>query len=327
MHPASMGEVGCFGKLPLSPEFIRVNAKGPTLQALDQWIQEGLLFCRAKMGPQWRNEFLQSDTWHFLYQVPKEKEWLIGVMTPSQDKAGRGFPMTVFLRMARTETNKELAAMLPLFLQEFLEKAQYLLQEGWKNYTLIQFRESIGQLMSGGVLQREQVAQLYQEFLGSYSLKALLGISGVMTEHLTESQVKGLVQTMVAQHRPSLNSQMSHLMGFPLIDEPALPFEIPFWVEYVSSLNTKPMSWPLMFWNKNPKKGRAMLLTQEAPVTPKSFSTLIQSNQHLEKVWNMRPLEDDTQPIELLEDPVEGSDQTNESASQSLHHLLQGQHT
>ena len=298
MFQGSVGEVGCFGKLPLSPEFIRVNAKGSTLQDFDQWMQEGLLWCRAKLGPQWRNNFLKSESWNFLFQVPKQKEWLIGVMMPSQDKAGRGFPMTLFLRIENFSGDQALIPMLPLLLQDFLEKAKHLLQEEWKTLSLIEFREKVGKLIQPDSLKQEQVHQLYHEFLRSYSLKTFLRMCGVATQRLADSELKGVVKKMLTENRHPINSLGGQLMSFPLIDEPAFPFEIPFWMEYLNSINGKHMAAPLLFWNKCPSKGRAVLLTQDAPVATKSFWSLLHSDQSLETVWEMRS----TEQAERLQD-------------------------
>ena len=322
MVEGCVGEVGCFGKLPLSPEFIRVNAKGATLDAFDQWIQEGLLWCRAKIGPQWRNDFLQSEPWHFLFQIPKQKEWLIGVITPSQDKAGRGFPMTVFLRFENRYGDQKLIPMLPLLLQDFLEKAENLLQEEWKSLSLVEFREKVGKLIQASPLKQEQVSQLYHEFLHSYSLKAFLRVCGVSTQRVTESEVKGMVQKILTENRPSINSQRGQLMSFPLIHEPAFPFEIPFWMEYVSSINGKRMATPLLFWNKCPSKGRAVLLTQDAPVAPKSFWSLIHSDKHLETAWEMRAM-DETEMSSEDETLNFGPQPTDAAKDNSLNNLLE----
>ena len=324
MFQGCVGEVGCFGKLPLSPEFIRVNAKGATLQDFDQWMQEGLLWCRAKLGPQWRNDFLQSESWNFLFQVPKQKEWLIGVMTPSQDKAGRGFPMTLFLRIEKFYGDQKLIPMLPLLLHDFLEKAKHLLQEEWKDISLIEFREKVGKLIQPDSLKQERVSQLYHEFLKSYSLKAFLGMCGVATQRLTESEVKGIVHKMMTENRPSINSQGGKLMSFPLINEPAFPFEIPFWMEYVTSINGKDMAAPLLFWNKYPSKGRAVLLTQDAPVAPKSFWSLLYSDQRLETVWEMQSIEEAERLLDE-EELMLGEQSTEKEKDETLNDLLQKQ--
>ncbi len=325
MLQGCVGEVGCFGKLPLSPEFIRVNAKGATLEAFDQWIQEGLLWCRAKLGPQWRNDFLQSESWYFLFQVPQQNEWLIGVMTPSQDKAGRVFPMTLFFRFQLPHSEKKLLSLMPLLLQEFLEKAKHLIQEEWKTISLVEFREKVAHLISMNSLKQEQVLELYHEFLNSYSLKRFLHACGVLTQPLTELEVQGMVQGMVTENRPSSHSPNGQLMSFPLVDEPAFPFEVPFWMEYVSSINGKSLAAPLLLWNKCPSKGRAVLLTQEAPVTPKSFWSLIQSSHNLESMWKMRSM-DETE-IRLDNDVLNhGSQPTGNIQDTTLKGLLLGQH-
>ena len=324
MLQGCVGEVGCFGKLPLSPEFIRVNAKGSTLQDFDQWMQEGLLWCRAKLGPQWRNDFLKSECWNFLFQVPKRKEWLIGVMMPSQDKAGRGFPMTLFMRIENFSGDQKLIPMLPLLLQDFLEKAKHLLQEEWKTISLIEFREKVGKLIQPDSLKQEHVSHLYHEFLHSYSLKAFLRVCGVATQRLTESEVKGMVQKMVTENRHPINSQGGELMSFPLIDEPAFPFEIPFWMEYVTSINGKHMAAPLLFWNKSPSKGRAVLFTQDAPVAPKSFWSLLHSDQRLETVWEMCSINE----AEELQDEdafMVGEQSPEKERDETLNDLLQKQ--
>ncbi len=324
MLPGCPGEVGCFGKLPLSPEFIRVNAKGATLEAFDQWIQEGLLWCRAKLGPQWRNDFLQSESWHFLFQIPQKNEWLIGVMTPSQDKAGRVFPMILFFRFQLTHSAQKFLPLAPLLLQEFLEKAKELIQEEWKAISLVEFREKVTQLLSMSVLKQEQGRELYHEFLKSYSLRNFLQACGVLTQSLTELEVQEMVKGMVKETRPSTPSPKGQLMSFPLVDEPALPFEVTFWMEYMSSITANSVITPLLLWNKCPSKGRAVLLTQDTPVTPKSFWSLIQSSHNLEAMWKMRTL-DETQTLSGNDLLNHGSQSTGNSQDATLESLLLGQ--
>jgi hypothetical protein len=215
--------------------------------------------------------------------------------------------------------------MLPLLLQEFLEKAKNLLQEEWKNLSLVEFREKVENLIHISPLKQEQVRQLYSEFLNSYSLMAFLRMCGVSTQCLTELDVKAMVEEMVTENRPSMNSQKGQLMTFPLIDEPAFPFEIPFWMEYVSSINGTHMSAPLLFWNKCPSNGRAVLLTQDAPLAPKSFWSLIHSDKNLEKAWKMHPSKDAPE-MPLEDETLKAGDQSTDNVKgNTLNSLLLGQ--
>ncbi|MDH5775348.1 MAG: type VI secretion system-associated protein TagF [Nitrospirota bacterium] len=326
MRAGWAGEIGCFGKLPVSPEFIRVNAKGTTLEAFDQWIQEGLLWCRAKIGPQWRNDFLQSEPWNFMFHIPKQREWLIGVLVPSHDKAGRVFPMMVFYRLCdNTHGDSTYTAMYPLFFQEFLENAKNLLQDEWKTLSLVEFREQVGKLLAPNPLKSDQMTFLYDEFLQSYSLKTLLKACGVSCQGLTDEAVKVMVQEMVGKNHPSLNSQMGKLMAFPLIHEPAFPFEIPFWMDYVASLTAPGKSVPLLLWNKCPRNGRAILLMQESPLAPKSFWSLLHPTTNLESLWKMCSI-GDTEPGVEEEELRLGNQQRENFSDHSLHGLLERQH-
>ena len=114
-------------------------------------------------------------------------------------------------------------------------------------------------------------------------------------------------------------------MSFPLVDEPAFPFEVPFWMEYVSSIKGKSLAAPLLLWNKCPSKGRAVLLTQDAPVTPKSFWALIQSGQNLETIWKMRSM-DETETRSDNEALNHGPQPAENLQDNSLKGLLLGQH-
>ncbi len=322
MREGSVGEVGCFGKLPISPEFIRVQAKGGTLEAFDEWIQEGLLSCRVTLGPTWKDLFLESNTWNFLFHVPQQKEWLIGVMVPSQDKAGRMFPMTLFLRVEKPSKGH---AFMPLLFQEFLERGKLLLQDGWKHVSLVEFREQVQRMMHPGPLQEEPIRQLYQEFLDSYSLNSFLEVCGISLSYGTDSEVKRTVQNMGSTNHSSQSSHMGQLMSFPLIEEPAFPFEIPFWMEYVASIQGRQMIAPLLFWNKCPSRGKAAFLFQDAPVTSKSFGALIQSDEILESTWNMRSLNvtETSLDDEALKQRVPHADNLQDA---TLSSLLVGQH-
>jgi type VI secretion system protein ImpM len=279
-------EVGCFGKLPLSPEFIRVNAKGPTLQIFDQWLQEGLHGYRASAGGSWIQDYLQSDTWSFLFGVPGGTECLLGVVTPNQDKAGRGFPMAIFLRIDPQEFAGRLYKV-PLYFQSFMDWAKQMVEEAWKGSSLQEFRELVSSWEAPEPGNWDSLDRLYQEFLGAYTLDGLLELCEARTCVVTLAAVNARVREMVAGHRPSNVSKAGQLMPFPLIYDPSLPFEIPFWAAYLKKMANFNMECPMLFWNKCPQKSPAVVFMQEAPVSPKSFAKLIHPCSFVESYWPM----------------------------------------
>lgn len=281
-------EVGCFGKLPLSPEFIRVNAKGSAVQVFDQWLQEGLHGYRASLGSHWIQDYLQSDTWNFLFHPPGGTECLVGVMTPNQDKAGRGFPMAIFLRMEAFEFAGRLHRV-PVYVQSFLDWAKQMVEEEWKGYSLQEFRERVSGWEASEPGNWDSLDRLYQEFLGAYTLDGLLQLCEAREGLVSVAAVKARVREMVSSHRPSNTSKAGQLMPFPLIHDPALPFEIPFWMEYLKKVSDFTMDCPILFWNKCPQKGPAVVFMQEAPVSSKSFAKLIHPRSFVEPYWPVIP--------------------------------------
>jgi type VI secretion system protein ImpM len=277
-------EVGCFGKLPLSPEFIRVNAKGPALQGFDQWLQEGLHGYRASSGGSWIQNYLQSDTWSFLFAVPGGTECLVGVVAPNQDKAGRGFPMVIFLRLDAQEFAGRLHKA-PMYFQSFLDGAKQMVEEEWKGYSLQEFRERVNSWEAPEPGNWDSLDRLYQEFLGAYTLDGLLELCEARRGVVSLAAVKARVREMVASHRPSNMSKAGQLMPFPLIYDPAIPFEIPFWMAYLKKMANLAMDCPMLFWNKCPQNGPAVVFMQEAPVSPKSFAKLVHPRSCVESYW------------------------------------------
>ncbi|MGD9853114.1 MAG: type VI secretion system-associated protein TagF [Nitrospirales bacterium] len=281
-------EVGCFGKLPLSPEFIRVNAKGSALQAFDQWLQEGLHGYRTSTGPNWIQDYLQSETWNFLFHDPGGSECLVGVVTPNQDKAGRGFPMSIFLRIEATEFAGKIQKV-PVYFQTFLARAKQMVEEGWKDHSLQEFREQISGWEIPDPGNWDSLDRLFQEFLGAYSMNELLHLCGVQKDLFLSVDLKvhmqERVRAMVTAHRPTNPSKGGQLMSFPLIHDPALPFEIPFWMEYLKKYESLTFAYPILFWNKSPQNSHAVVFLQNAPVSPKSFAKLIHPLLAIEPYW------------------------------------------
>lgn len=118
---------GYYGKLPISPEFLRLHAAGPEIRWLDDWLQQGTLYAKAKAGSEWPALSAQADIWNFLF-VPEGNDRVVcGAVFPSGDRAGRSFPFLTFLLVESTDV---LAApwLIPLRCRAFLTSARQLLQ-------------------------------------------------------------------------------------------------------------------------------------------------------------------------------------------------------
>src|SRR5690348_9708975 len=98
--PAAPPQIGCFGKLPATGDFIRLNAGGEELATFDRWLGDSIDFARRSMGPAFDAPY-QSAVGLFIYRGEAKGDepparGLVGAWAASGDNAGRLYPMVVF---------------------------------------------------------------------------------------------------------------------------------------------------------------------------------------------------------------------------------------
>lgn len=98
-----MNDVVCgyYGKLPVSPEFLRLHASGPELRWLDEWLQQGILYAKTQEGVAWAERITQASPYGFFYLPDHEGRVVYGAIVASQDKAGRSFPFLSYALVER----------------------------------------------------------------------------------------------------------------------------------------------------------------------------------------------------------------------------------
>jgi type VI secretion system protein ImpM len=87
---------GWYGKLPSLGDFARRRLPDDFVQPWDAWLQEVLQTTRASVGAAWLDAYLTMPIWRFVI-VPGAmgvSGWA-GVLTPSVDRVGRHFPLTI----------------------------------------------------------------------------------------------------------------------------------------------------------------------------------------------------------------------------------------
>ncbi len=84
---------GCFGKLPLSREFIVDGQAQLAASGFDAWIAEALGLAAMQMGPRYRSLAVQFTPIRFSWAGRNRSETeLAGILYPSRDGAGRIHP-------------------------------------------------------------------------------------------------------------------------------------------------------------------------------------------------------------------------------------------
>jgi len=99
---------GCFGKLPCAGDFLRRRVPDEFVLPWDDWLQQGLVDARQRLGDRFSEMFLTFSVWHFLLPPgAADADAWIGVMMPSNDRVGRLFPMTIVEPLAPVELARQ----------------------------------------------------------------------------------------------------------------------------------------------------------------------------------------------------------------------------
>lgn len=98
--PAAPPQIGCFGKLPATGDFIRLNAGGEELALFDRWLGGAIDLARRQMGPGFDAVYPPAVGLFVFRGEAKGDEGpargLVGAWAASGDNAGRLYPMVVF---------------------------------------------------------------------------------------------------------------------------------------------------------------------------------------------------------------------------------------
>lgn len=228
---------GCFGKLPIHADFIRWNASWQEVGLLDEWLQEGMALARqlgaspARPGPAC-----------FLFSPPNSLRFLLGCVAPSSDKAGREFPFLVFV-LVPCPLFRRYPHLIPFAFAHFFVQAERIVSEGWRNRTIQQFLDEMGQLdIPPPPLD---VVVHYDSDLRMRRWKELWNSIAPRSSDVTELTFWGNVQTVF---HPS--GAWKHCgIRIPL-SGPDSNLQLSFWLDIGHTLANDARIPSLLFWNQ-----------------------------------------------------------------------------
>ncbi len=129
----AMRQVGCFGKLPIQPEYIRHNLAQREARALDQWLQEGVGLAARGRG----DGSEAPDDWvhNGVFDGTEEDRAVLFTVRPSHDQSGRQYPFVVF-EIPGPRGRDASAGFLPLCSQAFFDGATAVMRQPWRHEPL-----------------------------------------------------------------------------------------------------------------------------------------------------------------------------------------------
>lgn len=273
---------GYYGKLPVSPEFLRFHATGPEVRELDDWLERGIQYAKARAGSEWSTLVTQADIWNFLFVPEREGRVVCGAVFASRDRAGRSFPFLTFLLMDCPRVPPA-PWLIPLQCRLFLEKTRQLLQQLRVDLDWDAFRARA--LLLDPEIDPDALLEAgFQDYLASTTVTEFW--NGLSDPCLETAQPARDVP-----RRPT--SDLSDQVGragwrLPLLRGcKAETYDIPFWLECHarwSAAAVRPLSAAIAFWNRHPSKvDPCVLLSIGCP--PPQLATFIVSPDVRDEAW------------------------------------------
>ncbi len=249
--------LGYYGKLPLSAEFIRCQASGAEIDELDRWLREGMYHAKSQLGSSWSKDFAQGDSWGFLYVPRQGRRFLIGLLKPSQDKAGREFPFLVYLLLDREEFH-ELPWGAPMHFKEFFAQSHRVLADVGAESDLarLQFRLQALAPVEGpetSSIESRYHAELLRRRLRDHWADLFGGF---------ENSRKCQVLQSLLRRGAGLNSSnpLQWLAKLPLSSSSKEEtYDLPFWMDVASHASDHRLDAGLLFWNRWLTRGKPVL--------------------------------------------------------------------
>jgi type VI secretion system ImpM family protein len=124
---ASSQSATFFGKIPTHGDFVRHQAGGAGVRALDEWFQRGVYAARQRYGQVFDEVYDAAGTLGFYFQ--SRNEALVGVMGAGRDRVGRRYPFAVLHEGADQIASSQDLAQIPVRRKGWFDQAHQLVEE------------------------------------------------------------------------------------------------------------------------------------------------------------------------------------------------------
>jgi len=271
--------VGCTGKLPVHPEFIKYNIKTRDAIALDKWIHEGVSLLNRRYGDKWKHTFQESPIHKFVFTGREEYRTITGVINPSQDSSGRHYPFCCFTSIDNP-VYKDLQSLLVHSYTDYYDSVINLMIQDWTGLSMSNVTNSIDSTkqmshnLTKGKLLDNTIELLKSHIMNDFWKDLLPGADLEKRAALIKTTVSTL-QT-VARRSPS---RVHWGIRLPLSSKIDSTQYIAFWLQ-LCELVLSGRSWSAhYFWNYPAPSFPARLTIFFKPISASYFSQLVDSSK------------------------------------------------
>ncbi len=275
----SVKNIGYFGKLPESADFVKFNAGGQELQVLDKWLQDGISIAKSKLKNNWKEFYRNTPPLNFIYPFTGTKNLLIGTMFPGHDKSERDFPF-LFFDIIEQNSYKNLPSHI-------------LLMNAQKNLNL--FNENIEKLPNSSLLnqlENIQINNTVDTFLKNNYEKCLKektteefwnSVLGDFDNPKKFAVINNLYENL---NNLKFNSNIIISFGIKLSYkkiENDFEYYLAYFLHLILTIINKPFLIPTILWTNNNDSGNFIYIFFSKP-TPFNFLDLIHTDDNNDRI-------------------------------------------
>ena len=291
----------CFGKLPISREFIVEGGNELSDSGFDQWVGNGVGLAKARLGNRFDQLISSFPCYRFLWSAGKERVFA-GVICPSKDAAGRKHPFSLFACL-RGKSESTLSTAIEVWRYQEAAAAMTESLSGVESPGALRdlLRSADQSPPSNETAPEEEYQSYLNERLGIDFWQSL-------TDHETSDQRFIVLQALVETLAPLRKGDPRAFRGgirYPISNSGnvASAMESSFWIDLTERFLRRPRtsSWSL----RSPEKtedGRAFCFLWLTTPADSHWISLVDQQSELESISYLdRPY--GTEPPEHRMDP------------------------
>lgn len=175
--------IGCFGKIPASPDFVSLHGAGDEVCELDAWLQGALAAMQHRED--WRDLFDKLPVCFFSYKS-RSGNWLLGGLISSRDSSARRYPFFIFQTIKASDVG---VLVNPFTLSELfsgqIKPLLYMAQQGESTAVLFDRIKALRPLQ---VQDFELFRRVHTRFMANFTLRDIANsLAGSYPEFVTNA--------------------------------------------------------------------------------------------------------------------------------------------
>ncbi len=273
---APAGALAAMGKLRGFDEYVRVNASTPAFVTFDAWVGENMATA-SRRGTDWAASYRAGRPHVFVYSTGDSSVVLAGALAPSEDSAGRGYPLFVAREVDVTSAAVRSLEWLPLVLEDVWDGASRVAASATRDGSVSALEQLLRDTPSSEAVEFPRALESWEQWTRGVSLTELAELLFDTGDVASIAGALRAVLEAVAPHRGATPPRTRLCLRLPL--GRAGGAAVCFWLGVVQRAVAGERV-PSFFWTHDGESGSLLL---SVGVFPKST---------LSQLWMPAPADD-----------------------------------